>query len=52
MTDSTGLSITFHTTDADVRAAWRSLCQNGGYSLYVDTDGNLQALRLGVAGTE
>ncbi|SIS19725.1 hypothetical protein [Microbacterium sp. RURRCA19A] len=42
--------ITFHTTDAEVRAAWRSLCQNGGYSLYVDSDGALHALRLGVPG--
>jgi len=45
-----GLDITFHTTAAEVRAAWRSLCQNGGYALYVTADGELHALRLGVGG--
>lgn len=42
--------ITFHTTYAEVRAAWHSLCTNGGYSLYADADGNLHALRIGYPG--
>ncbi|WP_396646212.1 hypothetical protein [Microbacterium sp.] len=40
--------ITFHTTPAEIRAAWRSLVLGSGYGLYVDEDGNLHALRLGV----
>lgn len=38
--------ITYHDTDADIRAIWKSLCNNGGYRLYVDSSGNLHATRL------
>ena len=48
--DATGLSITYHDTQEDVRAAWRSLCRDGGYTLYVDAAGALHALRIGAAG--
>ncbi|MFS0794815.1 hypothetical protein [Microbacterium sp. 1P10AE] len=44
--------ITFHNTVEEVREAWRSLVLTGGYALYVDADGGLHALRLGVMGIQ
>ena len=44
--------ITFHTTVEEVRAAWSSLVQTGGYALYVTADGELHALRLGALGIQ
>lgn len=42
------LEITYYNTAGSVAEAWRQLCLNGGYTLYVDADGHLHALRLGV----
>jgi hypothetical protein len=44
------IEITYHDTQEDVRAAWRSLCLDGGYTLYVNAAGNLHALRIGAGG--
>lgn len=39
-------SITVHESPGDVSAMWNSLVTNGGYTVYMDANGGLHALKF------